>query len=217
MSNCGKSWRDPRFHQELPQSPTWWHEPCIVHTMDAPQHIVVGYDGSPLSELALHRALRLTENAPFAMIHVVCVVKDEDDNVRLPSGQLLSRWAALDSLRHTLHATTKNWGRSSSVRVVAHLRSGEPGQAIIDLAYRYHADQLILGAASFGSSRQLRVGSTARKVMENCEIPVHVETPLMASGPSTKFSPMRWAYVFGGPALRRHHLTSTLSSGVATA
>jgi|GEM_PF-1198598 len=185
--------------------------PCATDSnMDAPQHVVVGYDGSTLSELALNRALRLTENAPFGMIHVVCVVEEHGDQVRLPTGETLSRWAALEALRHSLHALTKSWGRNPNVRLVAHLRSGETGQAIIDLAYRYHADQLVLGATSHDGDNQLRIGSTARMVMENCSIPVHIETALMASGPSKQFSPMRWAYVFGGPALRRHHLNTQL-------
>ena len=174
--------------------------------MDSPQNLVVGYDGSSLSELALHRALRMTERSRFAMIHVVTVVEEDGDTLILPTGERLSRWAALDTLRHILHRTTKGWElRRPQVRVVAHLRIGEPGQVIVDLAYRYHADQIVIGVRT-GGNPSAPIGDVASRILELSEIPVHLENPLSSRPPSRRVSPLRWAYVFGGPTLRTDRL-----------
>jgi nucleotide-binding universal stress UspA family protein len=170
--------------------------------MDAPQHLVVGYDGSPLSELALHRALRMTEHAPFGMIHVVSVVQEDGQSVILPTGERLSRWAALDTLRHILDRTTKSWNlRRPQIRVIAHLRAGEPAQTLVDLAYRYHADQILIGVGA-NRTPSAPIGAVAARVLELSEIPVHLESPGSSSPPSARFNALRWAYVFGGPTLR---------------
>lgn len=184
--------------------------------MQSPQHLVVAYNGSRLSELALHRALRLTEHTAFGMVHVVCVVEEEGDTLTLPTGEKLSRWAALDTLRLILDRTTRSWGlRTPQVRVVAHLRTGDPAQAIVDLAYRYHADQIIVGQGSSTSSGAL--GPVSSRILELSEIPVHLESPLASSPPSSRFNAMRWAYVFGGPTLKRDSLGISGSAGRASA
>lgn len=194
-----------------------WHKNCNVGNMQAPQHLVVAYNGSRLSELALHRALKLTEHTAFGMIHVVCVVKEEGDTLILPTGEKLSRWAALDTLRLILDRTTRSWGlRTPQVRVVAHLRTGDPAQAIVDLAYRYHADQIVVGQGS-SAPTNTPIGPVSARILELSEIPVHLESPLASSPPSSRFNAMRWAYVFGGPSLKRDRLGASRQSGRATA
>lgn len=186
--------------------------------MDSPQTLVVGYDGSSLSELALHRAMRMTEHARFGMIHVLTVVEEDGDCLILPTGERLSRWAALDTLRHILDRTTKRWElRRPQVRVIAHLRSGEPGQVLVDLAYRYHADQIVIGVGS-SRSPSAPIGSVAARILELSEIPVHLENPLCSnSPPSRRFNPVQWAYVFGGPTLRTDRLGAISNTARAVA
>lgn len=165
--------------------------------MDVPQHVLVGYDGSPLSELALHRAFRMVEHSAFALIHVVAVVDDGvSDYVRLPTGQLMSRWAALDSVRLMVAGVTQELREQfPQVRLIAHVRTGEPAQALVDFAYRYHIDQIILGARGQNSSSQSSLGSIASKILSLTEIATHIEGPIYSLPPLSTAHPLRWAYI----------------------
>jgi hypothetical protein len=83
---------------------------------------------------------------------------------------------------------------------------GDPAGIIVDLAYRYHSDQIVVGAR--GTERQFRegVGRVANEILSLSEIPVTVAMPLRSSPGKPRFNAVRWAYVFGGPSLKQGNL-----------
>ena len=181
--------------------------------MDAHSHIVVGFDGSTTSELALHHAFTTNAGSPYGMVHVACFVEQTVDGVRLPTGEEMSRWAAGDYLRHVVKHLAKGWVHGKAeVRVAIHLKGGDPDQSniareLVDLAYRLHADQIVVGVRGHGLVRDGKVGRTTQAILDHSDIPVHVESGLRKL-PVQKPNLLRWAYVFGGSALRRERLSS---------
>lgn len=173
--------------------------------MNGPQHISVAYDGSPHSELALHRALNVAKTTPFGRVHVVCVVEDVAPHlVRLPNGVVMTSWSARESLRLIVSRSAKECGAVSlKRRVESHLRSGDPARVIVDLAYRFHSDQIFVGARGNGGIGRDGVGRVAAEVLELSDIPVNISMPLKANPARQEFNAVRWAYVFGGPDLRQ--------------
>ncbi|OQX70366.1 MAG: hypothetical protein B6A08_00630 [Sorangiineae bacterium NIC37A_2] len=140
------------------------------------RYLVVGFDGSPLSELALFRALRLTEFTQFSLVHVVTVVEDEDDLVVLPDGVRLPEWSASEMLRLTvlgLAAGSKRLGRFA--RIIPHICAGRPAASLADFARRYQADMVLVGARGTGDTKK-PLGSVPRELLEKLDIPVQVET-----------------------------------------
>src|SRR5690606_21916542 len=100
-------------------------------TMVPLRYLVVGFDGSPLSELALYRALRLTEFTQFALVHVVTVLDEDGDLVVLPDGMRLPEWSATEMMRLTvlgLAGRSRRLGRFA--RVVPHTCFGRPAVAL---------------------------------------------------------------------------------------
>ncbi len=178
--------------------------------MDAPQHVLVGYDGSTWSELAIHRAFCMVEHSAFALIHIVAVVgAGPGDDVRLPSGELMSRWAALDSIRLMVATTTEtSRTRFPQARVIAHLRTGDIAQSLVDFAYRFHVDQIVVGVRGQGTRQGNGVGSVATRILGLTEIPIHIEAPVSSMPPSSRSQTLRWAYVSDtrrGPATYLTH------------
>ena len=162
------------------------------------RNIVVAYDGSTWSDLAVRRALNLAKGSPFCIVHVMCVVESTGDDYVLPSGIRLSRWAALDAVRHIVRDLVDSLGIADPhVRIVAHLRSGPPAQCIVDFAYRYHADLVILGAkGSTQASGVPVVGSVARKVLQLSSVPVYLEgTTLGFESPRAEREVARWVAI----------------------
>jgi nucleotide-binding universal stress UspA family protein len=168
--------------------------------MAAPQIQLVGYDGSSLSERALRRAVVDASQLDFAVLHVVTVVEELGDEVRLPSGERMSRWAALRTLRLTVDQLLEAFGVPARLlRVSGHLRGGDPAQALIDLAYRHHVERLLVGAHGDSPGALGRIGGVAGRVLRLADFPVHVESPLLTAAPRrTNFDPLRFAFVFGG-------------------
>lgn len=168
--------------------------------MDAPQHVLVGYDGSPLSEMALNRAFRMVADARFALIHVVCVISEGPGaSVRLPTGEVMSRWAALDGIRLMVFAVSEPWrAKFPHARVVVHLRAGDVAHALVDFAYRFHIDQIVLGARGHREKSTEQVGSVCSSVLALTDIPTHLEAPLANIPPYAATHALAWAHVSEG-------------------
>jgi nucleotide-binding universal stress UspA family protein len=141
------------------------------------RNIVVAYDGSTWGDLAVRRALTLAKGSPFCIVHVMCVVESVEDDYVLPNGIRLSRWAALDAVRLIVRDLVDSLSLTDHrVRIVAHLRSGPAAQCIVDFAYRYHADLVLLGArGTTHSANTTAIGSVARKVLQLSSVPVYLE------------------------------------------
>lgn len=152
------------------------------------RYLVVGFDGSPLSELALFRALHITEFTQFSLVHVVTVVDEEDDLVVLPDGARLLEWSATEMLRLTVLGLV---GRSKRLRrfarVIPHTCSGRPAAALADFARRYRADMVLVGARGTADTSE-PLGSVPRELLGSLDVPLKIESfPLdraFASEPS---------------------------------
>lgn len=180
------------------------------------QHICVAYDGYTLSESALRSAVRRTAGSLVAKVHVVCVAERVGRRVRMPSGTMLPHFSALNSLALIVNQTAKIGLESARLpEIFVHLRIGEPGAVIVDLAYRFHAELILMGTGRTLESS--RLGSVAQRVLELSEIPVELETPLGRSCEARPFNPLRFAYVFGGPKLRQDNLGRPGGAGAASA
>lgn len=144
--------------------------------MDPLRYLVVGFDGSPFSELALFRALQMTEFTQFALVHVVTVLEAEDNFASLPNGIRLSSWAAAEAMRLTVTQLTETSNRLGRfARVIPHVRTGATGPALVDFARRYQADMVLVGARGMGDS-PAPLGSIARYLLEELSLPLRVES-----------------------------------------
>lgn len=143
--------------------------------MDPLRYLVVGFDSSPFSELALFRALKMTEFSQFALVHVVSVLEAEDDFAILPNGLRLSSWSASETMRLTVTRLTEVSNRLGRfTRVVPHVRTGAPGPALVDFARRYQADMVVVGAQGIGASSK-PLGSVTRHLLEELALPLRIE------------------------------------------
>src|SRR5690606_904296 len=165
--------------------------------MISAEHLTVAYDGSLQSELSLRRALSITAGSRVAQVHVVCVVEVEGHSLRLPTGAILPALLARQWLEHVISCSSLDVPGAQDTRVLAHLRSGDPARAVVDLAYRYHTDRILMGAGG----RDDRIGSVAQGVLDHSEIPVELQTALGHPSTEKRFNPLRFAYVFSGPEL----------------
>jgi len=159
---------------------------------------VVGYDGSPLSELGLRRAVEEAMRTDFAVVHVVAVVEAVGSLVKMPDGMLVNPWAGLSALRLTIRELLRTWGVSDQlVHVVAHVTTGEPGPTLVDLATRLEANSISVGLCGAGSSHGPTVGSVARYLAKNATCKVQLQSLLVPREQARPGDPLRLYLVLG--------------------
>jgi nucleotide-binding universal stress UspA family protein len=159
---------------------------------------VVGFDGSPLSEVALHRALRASEDAELPAIHVVTVAQKSKGAIVLPSGLVLSHFEALMNLRLTVGAMATEWGaRSRFVRIVCHLMVGDPANCILELSEKSNADRILLGTTSQPAAAPGTVGSVAKKVAQLATCDLSLQSPINAYQERIRTDPLRLFLLLG--------------------
>lgn len=181
--------------------------------MERMTQLIVGYDGSPWSLLAVRRALSSCESSSFSLVHVIQVVETlEDGRVVLPDGAICERLTALESLRLTVQKYAEQWElERPSVRVMAHLKSGPVARTLIDSAYRYRATGLYLGAHSRAPHCN-RVGETTQEVLQwTSDLPVYVESLPLLNKVDSPFDALEWTYVFGPLPLGRSSAPRSIS------
>ena len=184
--------------------------------MNPAQQITVAYDGSPQSEIAFHQALKMTRGLVVANVHVICVAEQVGEKVRLPTGEVLSHWAAREAIHHIIVGHAQQIvGGERLANVYVHLRTGDPAQLIVDLAYRFHADLILMGAGGRGGGAH--IGRVAHDVLELSDIPVELQTAFTSSSQGRRFNALRFAYVFGGPDLRQENFSAAPRGEAASA
>ncbi len=145
--------------------------------------IVAGDDLAETGMTALRDALR---RAPFAHLHVVHVVNDEDLG-QAPGETLLERQTHLLE-----HLPPKLWDRVGvagsevgglpELEVSVHVRFGAPSKAINQIAADYDADLVVVGTHGRRGVQRFVLGSVAEALVRTASCPVLIARPKDHSG-----------------------------------
>ncbi|MGE0321210.1 MAG: universal stress protein [Polyangiaceae bacterium] len=129
--------------------------------------VVVGMDGSRLSELALEQAAQLCEQHTEATIHVVNVVDGYDPMGRLEYAadrgalDLSKERAELDARLAALRTS-----RPGLPALVPHVLAGPPAKEIARVASHHDADAIVVGTHGRKGVERLMLGSVAAEILK---------------------------------------------------
>ena len=141
-------------------------------------NIVVGTDGSTHAERALRAAAAVAERETGAVLHVVSAYHPMAERdlqqlkAQLPEefhGQLTGNFMAendLDSARSILV--------QQPVETHYHAVSGDPTDAILDVAERFGADLIVVGSRGEGPVKRAIHGSVSTKVVHHAPCSIMV-------------------------------------------
>jgi nucleotide-binding universal stress UspA family protein len=139
-------------------------------TDSRPVQVVVAYDLSPSSEVALARAVEVAARAPQHVLHVVTAIE--------PHG---NRSTAADEM-HTLirdHVRVAFDGRptASEIQFFVHVRLGKPADTVLRVAEEVGADLLFIGSHNKVGLERYLLGSVSERVVREAKCPVMVVRP----------------------------------------
>lgn len=146
---------------------------------DKVSRIVVGYDYSPTSDLALRRGFELASQRKNAEVHVATVILMGDVTgagiAGVPIYPTISIEDAHKALKARVQSQADEWRKStgkSFERLVTHIRSEVPASEIAQLATDLEADIVVVGTHGRRGIQRFLLGSVAEGVvrMAPCEV-----------------------------------------------
>lgn len=141
--------------------------------------IVVGYDYSPIADLALSRAFDLASHEKRTEIHVVTVIllgEAVGGGVPgVPVYPTVSVDASHEALESRVKESAEEWKKRTGKaveRLITHVRSESPATEIAQLAADLEAQLIIVGTHGRRGMTRLLLGSVAEGVvrMAPCEV-----------------------------------------------
>lgn len=158
--------------------------------------IVVGYDYSPIADLALRRGFELAAREKHGELHVVTVIMLGDGTgagiAGVPIHPAISLQDAHDALRKRVTDAVTAWQKETGDafdRIVTHIRSEAPAAEIAQLATDIEARMIVVGTHGRRGVQRLLLGSVAEGVVRMAHCEVLVVRPLDTPAPLPKIEP----------------------------
>jgi nucleotide-binding universal stress UspA family protein len=124
--------------------------------------IVVGTDGSPGAEAAVHKAIELTKGSG-ATVHLVCAYPGKSTLERLgltaKTDPVDLRGVAADVL-----ARDARRFEEAGFDVERHAREGDPAHTLVDVANEQGAEMIVIGAHGNSGLKPFSLGSVSAKL-----------------------------------------------------
>jgi len=147
-----------------------------THRSKVPTQFLVGFDFSPLADLALGQAALLASQLPAADIHIVSAVETARDRISHARTEDFG-FEVGERLRTKAASALRDVEAGSTVRVFVHVTHGDPAGEILALAEDVQADLILVGTHGRQGLKRLLMGSVAETVVRNATCPVLVMRP----------------------------------------
>jgi nucleotide-binding universal stress UspA family protein len=134
--------------------------------------VAVAFD--PTSDPALYEAMSLATRSPGAELHAVHVLADSTgaEDRRAPTLRDIQEASRL--LRERLDVACEH---ARGIKIIAHLRAGDPADSILRAADDVQADVIVAGSHRRTGLRRLALGSVAERVLHESHCPVLIAVP----------------------------------------
>ena len=138
--------------------------------------VVVAFDFSPSSELALARAVEVVARAPQHVMHVAAILSEHAGALfGTLSGVSYHDAEKLQQLvSEKVAAAFEGRPSAAEVEFYVHARIGKPHEEILDLAREVSADLLFIGSHGKSGIERMLLGSVSERVVREAQCPVMV-------------------------------------------
>jgi nucleotide-binding universal stress UspA family protein len=140
-----------------------------------PYVIMTALQFDDTGERALEQASRIAQRDPAAEVHVIHAIAPSLAPER--NGESTSIAVQLARAPEKLREYVDRACAGTSLKVVAHVRSGTPHQVILQAAADYDADLIVLGTHRRSGLEKLLLGSVAERVFRDAHCAVLLAAP----------------------------------------
>jgi nucleotide-binding universal stress UspA family protein len=149
---------------------------CVAMSKSTHVQVVVGYDFSPSSELALQRAIDVACRVPQHVLHVVAAIDPHHGLPVIATKHADYTYAGKIQELLVEHVNRVLGGRPShgAVEFFVHARLGHAADQILSLARDVGADLVFVGSHGLTGVERMLVGSVSERVVREANCPVMV-------------------------------------------
>lgn len=136
--------------------------------------ILIAIDGSEPALDAARHALQLRQSGLQARF-VLATVQDPVylyERMLPPDAEVLGRMSG--AVGNSALADAEALFQAAGVPCEREIASGDPAQALLDMARRHGCDSIIMGARGRGALRSALLGSVSQHVVQNAAVPVTI-------------------------------------------
>ena len=143
------------------------------------RRIVVGVDFTETGDEAAREAVRLARDHAGTELHVTYVIATPP----MPDTRVLAEIGAklpermLELREHFARVGAPRGGAKFSMETVFHVRLGDPGQALHQVAVDVDADLIVVGTHGRRGVEKMLLGSVAEQLVRGARLPVLVARP----------------------------------------
>jgi nucleotide-binding universal stress UspA family protein len=139
-----------------------------------PNHVLVAFDGSPLSERALTYAIENFPDRPITTIYVINPI-DSVSDVEAGGLPVAEDWYDNARDRATrIHTEATNLAADRDTELGTVTEVGKPARAILKYADDHDIDQIVMGSHGRSGIDRTLLGSVAETVTRRARIPVTI-------------------------------------------
>jgi nucleotide-binding universal stress UspA family protein len=139
--------------------------------------VVVAYDFSNSSHVALVRAVEVACRAPWHVLQVVCVIDPHYAFPAVPTNEKIDIRYADRVMEEATRIVAEELARHTQkgpVHFYIHARIGRPAEEILDVARDVGADLILLGTHGVTGLERFILGSTAERVVREAGCTVEI-------------------------------------------
>ncbi len=139
-----------------------------------PAQILVAYDFSPPSELALQHAFNLAQESKEREFHFL-VVLDPHKGLGLKKNEKIDYKYAeeiQEQAQNQIQKVFDRLGRGGELAMMVHVRIGDPLNVILELARDIGASLILMGSHGRTGAKRLLMGSVSERVVREALCPV---------------------------------------------
>ncbi|MCG8423889.1 MAG: universal stress protein [Proteobacteria bacterium] len=134
---------------------------------DPLMHMLVGFDFSATSQLALSRAIEMAETESRHMLHVLSVLDHKNDP--RPEGKGKHDYEGAtevqEQLTSAIEERLKKDAPSRRIKFFVHVHIGKPAESILSLAEEVGASLILVGSHGRTGIRRMVMGSVSEQVV----------------------------------------------------
>jgi nucleotide-binding universal stress UspA family protein len=127
------------------------------------QSIVVGTDGSPSAQAAVHRGAEVARGSG-ALVHLVTAFPDVPSYRERIGSSAKRDPIDLREVAEGVLARAADEVKAQDVEVETHAREGDAAQVILDVAQEQNADLIVVGARGLTGFERFLLGSVSSKL-----------------------------------------------------
>lgn len=138
------------------------------------ERILVPFDGSPLSERALERALSIHPEADIVVLHVINPIEIvyEAESKGLQTAE--SWHNQMTEQARNLCAEAEERAEEMGCTISTIVQMGQPARKILECIAKQGIDHVIMGSHGRSGVSRLLLGSVAERVMRQSPVPVTI-------------------------------------------